>query len=500
MAFVFGDHPSVAALLVAFRLSNLLRRVLAEGPFQSTFIPYFEGIRIKSIKDSNFFFRKLSILLLFLLIFITLIVEIGLTSLLSFCNLSKGNYEIISLMRWLFPSIIFICLYGLNVSYLHCHDSFFIPNFAPFICNCMWILGVIYMKSQNPFLAMPTIAKFIVLGFLAQWVLTLPLTIKNLSINFKDCFNFKIPKEVKMLFKSFSIGIIGVGAQQINIFIDSLFARSADLRGPIYLWYSIRLEQLAFAILGIALVTTLTPTLSRLIKANDITNAKSLFFYNYKRIFLIMILCSFAIFALGSVSINLIYGRGHFLDFARGQTTFCLWAYTLGLLPSTLVLLYSSLFFAYDDFKTPTKCSIYSIIINITLNTLFIYIFKIGIISIALSTSISSWINLIMLQKAANKIEWKIHYSYSEITSIFFPGLICLILTIFIDNFFLNKTIFSLLLLQIPTFAKNFFDQLIHFVILFTTFFGSLSSYLVIFKNNDFKKIISFFWKKQTIK
>jgi putative peptidoglycan lipid II flippase len=44
MAFAFGDHPSVAAFMVAFRLSNLFRR----RPFQSAFIPHFEGLSNKA--------------------------------------------------------------------------------------------------------------------------------------------------------------------------------------------------------------------------------------------------------------------------------------------------------------------------------------------------------------------------------------------------------------------------------------------------------------------
>ena len=497
MAFIFGDHASIAALMVAFRFSNLLRRLLAEGPFQSTFVPYFEGIRNKNPENANFFFRKLLILLIFLLVVITVIVEIGLGFILSHYSLSAGNYEIIVLIRWLFPSIIFICLYGLNASYLHCHDAFFIPSFAPFVCNCMWIMGVIYMRNHDPYLAMPTIAKFIVVGFMLQWLFTLPLTMKHLVFRFKNCWNLRIPKEVKMLLKSFAIGAIGVGALQINAFIDSLFARSADLRGPIYLWHSIRLQQLALAMLGIALVSTITPTLSRLIKAKETDNAKAVFSYGYKRILLIMIPCTFAIFALGAVSVNLIYGRGCFLDFARMQTTFCLWAYSLGLLPSTLVLLYSSLFFAHSNFRIPTKCSVYSVLINISLNALFIYIFKMGVVSIALSTSISAWLNVLMLQKAAKEIGWDMRYTFSKISSILFASFLCLIFVIVIDHYMLDQTLTMLILQKTPSFAKSFSIQLIHFFILFAAFFGSLGSYMMIFKNEDFKELLALFGKKQ---
>ncbi len=68
MAFAFGDHPSVAAFMVAFRLSNLFRRLLGEGPFQSAFIPHFEGLRVEDPAKATFFFRKLSLLIVLLLV------------------------------------------------------------------------------------------------------------------------------------------------------------------------------------------------------------------------------------------------------------------------------------------------------------------------------------------------------------------------------------------------------------------------------------------------
>jgi len=58
LALAFGDHPSIASFLIAFRFSNLMRRLFAEGPFQSTFIPYFEGLRMKDQNRAVFFFAK----------------------------------------------------------------------------------------------------------------------------------------------------------------------------------------------------------------------------------------------------------------------------------------------------------------------------------------------------------------------------------------------------------------------------------------------------------
>jgi putative peptidoglycan lipid II flippase len=68
MAFAFGAGESVAAFFVAFRLSNLLRRVLGEGAMQSALIPHLEGLKKDSPKRAALFFRDLNVGLSLLLI------------------------------------------------------------------------------------------------------------------------------------------------------------------------------------------------------------------------------------------------------------------------------------------------------------------------------------------------------------------------------------------------------------------------------------------------
>jgi len=69
-----------------------------------------------------------------------------------------------------------------------------------------------------------------------------------------------------------------VTAVQINSFLDMLFARYADVKGPIYLWYAIRLEQLPLALVGFACVYSIIPSLSKLIKAGSQGKHKNYFY------------------------------------------------------------------------------------------------------------------------------------------------------------------------------------------------------------------------------
>lgn len=411
MAYAFGDHPMVAAFIVAFRFANVLRRFFGEGPLQSAFIPQFEGLRNRDPEEAYTFFRKLSMIVGGLTLIVIGIGEVGIRGSLSLW--SKENQEILILTKWMLPSLFFISLYGLNVSFLQCHNRFFISSMAPFLCNMMWIAGALTLKNLPLDRAMLGLAKFVLVGFIIQWMITAIQMLSQMGTKkwlMKDLFH----SEVKTLAKAFSLGAFGVGAMQINSFLDAIFARCAHISGPVYLWYANRFQQLALAIFGIAAVNTLVPLLSRAIKGGEIERAKGIFSFGCRRVILIMVPMTFAICILGFSAINLVFGRGHFTLYAVNQTTGCLAAYGLGLLPSTLVMYYSAVFYAKGNFKTPAFFSMVTVGINIVLNSVFVFGLSLGPISTALATSIGAWCNFIALRTILKKKGWVIGYRSKE--------------------------------------------------------------------------------------
>ena len=457
MAAIFGDHPSAAAFIVAFRLSNLFRRLLGEGPLQSAFIPHFEGLRLQDSARATFFFRKLVLLITLMLISLTVVVEGGLIWGDSF--FSENNREIVHLTRWLFPGLIFICLYGLNISLLNCYDSFFVPSVAPAVCNLIWVAAVIFLRNMDPSLAMLELAKWVVIGFIGQWLLTLPLTLRHAGASLKEWLKVEVPKEVVTLLKSFSLGALGVGAVQINAFADALFARYADVRGPAYLWYAIRLEQLALAIFGIACISAIAPRLSRAIKAGAREHAQALFTHCFQKILTVMIPATFALIFLGLPAVNLLYGHGNFSESAVVKTATCLAAYGLGLLPSTLIMLISTVYYAQANFRTPMQISILSVLLNLFLNAVFVFGLELGAVSIAIATSISAWVNCLILYVLLHREGWRA--SMDSLSKVIAVSAFAACVT-----FALNNLIFD-------TFPKSLAKQLACFTTLFSAFVSS---------------------------
>ena len=156
MAYAFGDHPAVAAFFIAFRFSHLLRRFFGEGPLQSAFIPHFEGLKSEDRGAAYGFFQQLTGLMSLVVLSVVIVLELGLWG--SFGLLSPASREVVTLATWMVPSLIFISLYGLNISFLQCHNVFFVPSIAPFLCNMVWILGALYLKGRMAGEAMPLLA------------------------------------------------------------------------------------------------------------------------------------------------------------------------------------------------------------------------------------------------------------------------------------------------------------------------------------------------------
>lgn len=490
MAFAFGDHPSVAAFMVAFRLSNLMRRLLGEGPLQAVFIPHYEGLRLEDAKRASYFFCKLTVLFTVLLLIATAFVELGFWGIFSFFPLTEGAQEILQLTGQLMPGILFICLYGLNISLLNCCDSFFIPSFAPFICNGIWIGAAFFLRNQEPAMAMQSLSTWIVIGFVGQWLITFPYTLRHIDVSWKEWFKMRIPPEVKTLAKSFSFGAIGVGAMQINALADAIFARYADPRGPAYLWYSIRLEQLALALFGIACTSTIVPALSRAIKAGNDLESTQLFGLSYKRIMTIMLPCTFALLALGLPAINVVYGRGHFTDVAVLRTTYCLAAYAISLVPTTLIMLFSAVFYARGNFRMPMLISVAAVVCHLLLNALFVFGLGIGVISVALATSFSAWINCAILGTMLKKEGWTI--SFAETSLLFMAASFAFMMVVLTDALFFQGTILMALKNQVPLLPKAFPFQAASFAFLSFVFVTAWALFGFIFRISAITDLLSF--------
>jgi len=114
--------------------------------------------------------------------------------------------------------------------------------------------------------------------------------------------------------------------------------------------------------------------------------------------------------------ISVIYEHGMFNQVNTINVAKALIAFSLGLPAFVLIKIYLPIFYSLGDTRTPLFYSIISIFINLGIA---LALFKpLGIIGIAISTSISSWINLFLLIRGSKK--YKINISTKKLYRDFF--------------------------------------------------------------------------------
>ena len=483
MAFCFGTSVAVAGFLVAFRLANLLRRLFGEGALLNGFIPFFENISKDDPQKGAEFFRDLfwSLSLILLLIIVTL--ELILTGVLFSFAHEESVKQIIYMTMVMLPGILFICLFGLSMALLQCEKQFFLSGVAPVAFNIVWISAIWLFRGQNQYSAMMGISFGIVLAFFLQWWVTVPglkrYTRQFLSL--KDWMQAKIfSVELKKMIAPLFLGVVGVAAVQVNSAVDVIIACFSSMEGPAYLSYAHRLQQLPLALFGIAISSALMPPLTRAMKQGDTEHFKSLLTFGFARTFSLLLPGTIAIFVLGGISVNLLYGRGMFTNLSTLHTTRCLWGYGIGLVPSAFVLILAPAFYAKKDFWTPTLASLWSVAINIFLSILMVFVFKKGGASIALATSIASFFNMgFLIYKLDIEVMKPLKTSFFKTTA---AALGAGFITILAGHFILGEPTLKLWSGNLDvSFVRGLFKQVHQFgllTVIFGTVFFALSYFI----------------------
>ncbi len=407
MAFCFGSAPEVASFMVAYRLANLFRKLFGEGNAQAGFTPHFERIRAEEERKAFLFYRDAAWSMGLVLIGI---VALGMGSLWFLHDHLTGDWaEIAMLTVWMIPGLFFICLFGLHNALLQCQKQAFWPAAAPVAFNLATMVAIVAAQANE---TMRPLALGVTVAYGLQWVLTGLQVQKQLKshLTLAEWFRPQLfSPEWRAMMRAMMLGIVGVGAVQINSALDALFGKLADPSGPAYLWYAIRLEQLPMALFGVALSGALLPPLARAFRSESMSLYHELLSGALRHSLSLIVPCTFGIFALGHSGLNLLYGHG---DFSRADvvaTKHCLWAYGLSLVPGVLVLMLAQGFYAQKKYGVPTMASLISVIVNVVLNAVFVFAFHWGAFSIALATALSAWVNLGVLVRSLHKTGAWVH-------------------------------------------------------------------------------------------
>ena len=447
MAYFLGASIIAEAFIIAFSIPNLFRRIFAEGAFTSAFLPMLSK-RIKNRKKFLEFSSETFSILFFILTLLIIIAEVIMPILIVSTAggfLENEKFDIsVYYARLMFPYIFFISLTTFFGSILNTINKFSLTSSLPVILNIFLIFSMILAEFLKK-----DIGIFIVFSVPLAGILQLIIVWYAIKVNnFKITLSFpKVTKDVKFLVKTAIPTALAAGVIQINLLAGRQIASFFD--GAIaWLTYADRLYQLPLGVIGIAMGTVLLPNLSKKISQSKIIEAKELITKSLSISFLFSIPSTVALILIPYKIIEILFERGQFSSIDTIATGNALWIYATGLPAFILQKIISTIFFAESNTKTPFKCALVSMFLNILISILLIPYF--GYLSPAIGISISAWIMCFLLIKSLKNIkieagkDFKIKLMKITLSSIVMGSFI-ISSEIISSNYFEEKELFKIL-------------------------------------------------------
>lgn len=424
LAWFFGAGKLSDAFFVAFRIPNLLRRLLAEGTLTMAFIPVFAEYLEKDGRQEAFKMARSAVRVLSAILVVVTLAGIAGAPLLIYAiapGFTGETYDItVLLTRIMFPYLFFICLVALAMGILNTMGHFAAPAFAPVLLNIGIIAGALVFAPLMD-TAIIGIAVGVIIGGLLQILLQYPFLIKK-GFKFWEKAPWYHPG-IKKIAVLMGPAVFGAAVYQINILVGTMLASLLPEGSVSYLYYSDRLVQFPLGIFAISMSVAILPSLSRQAAASDVAALGNTFSYAMRLIFFITIPSTAGLILLREPIVALLFGRGEFDAMSISMTAYALFYYAVGLCAFSAVRIVVSMFYALQDTKTPVKMATISIIANIALGVALMGPMKHG--GLALATSLASIINFILLTNTLrHKLEgiaWKkivVSASKSVISSI----------------------------------------------------------------------------------
>lgn len=371
LAFYFGATGISDAFFAAFRITNFLRELFAEGSMSSAFIPVLTENRHTQGEEAAQ--RLVKITFSFILLCAGIICVLGIIFAPAIVSVITHGFAdqpekfslTVLLTRIMFPFLLFISLAALIMGTLNTKRVFFIPSLAPAMLNITIILIVIALV---PLLKQPIIAVAIgvVIGGFVQFAFQLPSFYKkNYRLGFIADFRHPALKKMAVLLIPATLAL---AVNQVYILVSLLLASYLPEGSITYLYYSMRLIQFPIGIFIVAVGQAALPTLSEHAVRGDYEKLKEHFSFALRLLFFISIPSMAGLIALREPIVNILFQRGTFDYVATKATAEALLFYALAIWAIGGVKVLTVTFYSLQDTKTPVKIAAVGFAVNLILS------------------------------------------------------------------------------------------------------------------------------------
>ena len=302
-------------------------------------------------------------------------------------NLTLLNIDI------LLPLVLICGPIGIIFAILNCYKKYVEPSLSPAAVNITLIATVFLMGDSMSGLALAigtSIGGVLSLGFQLPSLARIKSKMGTLQASKEDI------KEVKTDYYGILYpALLSTGMAQLMVFVDGFFCRGLEEGSWTSLVLANRLIQMPLGVLLTAFLVPLYPHITSLIAQSNLTEVKRLLIKTLKILAAIIVPGILIGTFFAEDLIRLVFERGAFDARSTMMVSSVFFYLSFSALPFVFRDSFTRTLYSFGDSKTPLYVMILGILLKIILNCLFVA--KMGLTGIALSTSLVSLFNASVL-------------------------------------------------------------------------------------------------------
>ena len=399
VANVLGAGRLSDIFLAAFKLPNLFRDLLGEGALSMVFIPMFTPHKNRK-KIGEFFASNVFSWLMAVLLAITIVAELFMPLIVwalapGFAH-DPGKLELtVVVSRIMFFYVIFVCGLAFLSGILNAFSEFGTVAAMPALLNVFMIAGVFLVKYHGAGDVAVYILAFavVVAGIVQMGVLWARIRQRKFGLR------LILPRRtmaIRTMLRRIGTGFVGTAFYHVNIFVGMLIA-SYQAGAVSWLYYSDRMVQLPFAIIGLAAGTVLLTTVSDALAEKNYDKVYAHQNSAMRNIMLFTLPCVAGLVVLAVPIMQFLFEHGAWTHDSTLAVARAMVIMALALPAMTTSQIFSRTLYASQDVRTPVK-------INIVTFTSFVIVALglvkwLGYLSIPVATVVSGYFRNIWLRR-----------------------------------------------------------------------------------------------------
>ena len=398
VALAFGAGPVTDAFFVAFRIPNILRRLLAEGALSTAVIPVFT--EYASTRSREEFRRLLRAILGAALVVLGATAVLGIVAAPwivraiapGFADDPAQERLVVLLTRVMFPYVVLVGLAALAMGALNAEHRFFAAALGPAVLNVGMIAGVLILSghTEPPILAL---AIGVLVGGVGQLLVQLPdLRATGLLVGPSGAFRHPALARVARLLVP---AVFGLAAVQVMVFVNTLLASLLPAGAISFLYYADRVMEFPLGVFGIALASASLPAMSRQAAAGDTRALAGTLNFALRLAIYICVPATVGLILLREPITRILFERGRFTAADTLATAEALTGYAVGLVGFATARIAAQAFYAVGQPGVAVRLGVLAVAANIVAAVALMR--PLGHAGLAYAASVGAYVNVLAL-------------------------------------------------------------------------------------------------------